>query len=66
MYILEMERGREKMESLYRKDKENVMEHMLIGFGCGIFFSLTGVGETYYAFPGWDKLGNSPLSFSSL
>lgn len=56
------------MESLvHRKDKESLMEHRLAGFGCGIFFfSLTGVGETYYAFAGWDKLGNRPLSFSSL
>lgn len=46
MYILEMERGREKMESLYRKDKENLMEHMLIGFGCGIFF---------FPSQGWEK-----------
>lgn len=42
-------------------DKESLMEHRLVGFGCGICFSLTGVGETYYAFPGWAKLENRPL-----
>lgn len=38
MCILEMERSREQIESLYRKDKESLMECRLVDFGCGIFF----------------------------